>query len=160
MALGVGQVRAITDMPRAVDRNSMIQTALNVDRYLTNKGLPKNMRFVVRSADAQGMISESAIRLAELQVISGVINGAQPMSLADAKWSMVERHLKQSGEIGLQAVMTAGRDAGSSFIEAHVEDVYAALRANDPNRMRDSICGLVAPLAALHVKPDSEPACR
>lgn len=160
MILGVDQARATTAMPRAVDQKRVVQTAVEADGFLNAKGLPKNMRFFVRSADARGMISQPAIRLSEERVLDGVMDGPQTLSLTAAKWRAVEQSVQRADQPGLRALLTAARDAGSTFVESHVEALYAATLADDPTHLRDSICGLAAPLTYLHVQVPTEPACR
>lgn len=160
MTLGVDQMRGIAAMPRAVDRNRVIQTAVDADGYLNAKGLPKNMRFYVRSADARGLISQPAIRLAEERVLDGVMDGTHTVSLTAAKWRMVERSIERSDQPGLRTLLTAVQDAGSAFVESHGETLYAAALADDPARLRESLCGLAASLAYLHVAVPAEPVCR
>lgn len=156
MSLGVDQIRNIAVMRRSVDLNRVIQTAVEADGYLNAKGLPKNMRFYVRSADARGLVSQPAIRLTEERVLDGIKDGNQVISPTAAKWRTVEQHVQRSDTPGLQSILTAARGAGSTFVESHAETLYAATLAGDPARLRDSICGLASSLAYLHVET---PAC-
>jgi hypothetical protein len=97
-----------------------------VDGFLTNHGVPGWIIANMERAGPQHYVPIPAIELVKLGVLTGVLDGDEPLTLRQAKWLWVERVVAQRAAAPKQISALYGAiDTEAGFVaDRYVDDLY------------------------------------
>lgn len=127
------------------------ETASDVDAYLISRGVPPGVVQAANALGPGGMKLVHAIDLADVSVLTGVLDGRSQISLPVAKWLWVERAVGRSQETrGAAAVLQAVRLYAPDLVDSRADTLFYPLERNDLPALRSAmsaVIGAVAPAA-------------
>lgn len=138
MNLGFHAISAITSVDDAVAQE-LTKVGDEANEYLSRQGIPRD---IISRANAKGhkeMELVPAVKLAEIGVINGLIEGKEAIPIYTAKWRIVEEVIlssKDKNAAMLAQVLAIIRENASAIVENYADELYDAYANDDIDKIR------------------------
>ncbi len=158
MDLGFHAVSAITHVDEQAIH--LAELGAEADSYLSIRGVPKEIIAGANAKGAKSMESVPAIKMAELKVLSGLLDGNKIVNPSTAKWRSVEDKIGKSQDeevLSFAPILAVIRETSSPTVEKYADMLYSAFEAYDSKTIQSAVRGVVSDIVPRAMKAADGP---
>lgn len=145
MGLGFHATSAITNVDP--EHLSLVSLSAEADGYLTKRGVPKEILDHGFSKGGKSLDMVPAIKLAESNSLTGLLDKDKKITVNEAKWRIVESAvagLSDKNISGFSDVLKAIRETSPDVVNNNAEELYKAYESLDPVQIKNSVRAIVS----------------
>jgi hypothetical protein len=117
------------------------------DRYLTKRGVPQEIINHAFAKGAKELELVPAVTLADLHVLTGLLDDNKYVPTDIAKWRIVEKvldSLKDRNILGFSQVLKAIRETAPDVVNSQADNLYKAYKGADVTQMRVAVKAIIS----------------
>jgi hypothetical protein len=142
------------------DYMGLTELSEEADQYFLKRGVPESILTEANAKGAKSMENVPSIKLADLKIISGLLDRDKLLSLDLAKWRIVENAMgKQNNKnvLNFNSVLQAIRESSPFILKAHADNLYQAYRAADVDKFSSTMGDIMVQLVPAAMKAADGP---